>query len=344
MSTFWLRARVSRRSSGPSKPSTVHHQRLIVGEDGGAIRNRRNSRPVRVMLPLPAGRPGALRRRRDRNCCRRRQMGERMLAALERWTLQFFHFRRHVLHFVHVAIAVEHQIAAREKGRFGAHRQGPVQRLHGEVVRHQKPVKSYLTAYHIPNDFGAGGRRPLWINRLIDHMRGHRDGAGVKAAEGHEIAGAKVPPRWPSPAAASRWLSAPARPWPGICFITGSTPPSIRPSIWALPRVDHGGGIGGKGAVADHVMGARNRHVQHRQAIDIDPQAGEVMGDQAGIEIDGLAGRFGIDGMKRAEAGGRRTRMPVRRLQPGHPARLPGRSGLGRLCRRPCRAIPEPVL
>ena len=31
-----------------------------------------------------------------------------------------------------------------------------------------------------------------------------------------------------------RWLSTPARPWPGICLITGSTPPSIRP--WAASR------------------------------------------------------------------------------------------------------------
>src|SRR6266446_4961886 len=65
----------------------------------------------------------------------------------------------------------------------------PVHPLHGKVVRHQEPVKSYLTAYHIPNDFGAGGRRTLWINRLIDDVRGHGDGALVKTAKSHKVAG-----------------------------------------------------------------------------------------------------------------------------------------------------------
>ena len=35
----------------------------------------------------------------------------------------------------------------------------------------------------------------------------------------------------------SLWLSTRARPWPGMCFITGSRPPLIRPSICAPPSV-----------------------------------------------------------------------------------------------------------
>ena len=34
-----------------------------------------------------------------------------------------------------------------------------------------------------------------------------------------------------------RWLSALARPWPGTCLITGSTPPASVPSITARPSV-----------------------------------------------------------------------------------------------------------
>src|SRR5436190_3896986 len=116
-------------------------------------------------------------------------MPQRMLAALEGEAFQYFHFRGYLPHLIHIAIAVEHQVAARKLGLVGTHRQGPVERLHGKVVRHQQPLKSYLTAYHIPNDFGAGGGRTLWINRLIDNMRSHGDGALVKTAKGHKIAG-----------------------------------------------------------------------------------------------------------------------------------------------------------
>ena len=50
-----------------------------------------------------------------------RRMRQRLLAAPQGLAFQFFHFRRHFAHLFHIAIAVEHQIAARKKGLFGAH-------------------------------------------------------------------------------------------------------------------------------------------------------------------------------------------------------------------------------
>src|SRR5581483_5761361 len=35
----------------------------------------------------------------------------------------------------------------------------------------------------------------------------------------------------------SKWLSAVARPWPGTCFMTGKTPPAMKPSATAAPRL-----------------------------------------------------------------------------------------------------------
>ena len=175
----------------------LHQQRLVVGEDGGGFKFVEIFDPFRHgHAPTSEESPSNAASRASAACGSNGpgadRCAKRLLAALERLSVQCLHFRCHVAHFVHIAIAVKHQVAARELGLPGAHRKGPVERLHGKVVRHQKPVKSYLTAYHIPNDFGAGGRRTLWINRLIDNMRSHGDGALVKTAKGHKIAGRKL--------------------------------------------------------------------------------------------------------------------------------------------------------
>ena len=51
-------------------------------------------------------------------------------------------------------------------------------------------------------------------------------------------------------------------------------------------------------------------------------QTGEVMGHQAGVEIDGLAGSFGIGVMQCPETSRRRTRMPMRWFEAGDSSAL----------------------
>ena len=63
-------------------------------------------------------------------------------------------------------------------------------------------------------------------------MGGHRHGRVGKGRKGQEV----NPLQFSALALTTGrawWLSTSARPWPGMCFITGSTPPSMRPAMWA---------------------------------------------------------------------------------------------------------------
>ena len=57
--------------------------------------------------------------------------------------------------------------------------------------------------------------------------------------------------RGASTTGSSRWLSARARPWPGMCLITGSTPPVEKPSAAARRDRRDAARVGAVGAVAD---------------------------------------------------------------------------------------------
>ena len=86
------------------------------------------------------------------------------------------------------------------------------------------------------------------------------------------------------------------------------------------PQRDHDRRIGRESAVADHVMAAGNRHIEHRQAVDIDADIGQIAGDQPGVEISRFAGDFGGILVQLAEHALRRPFGPFWRLQARHPA------------------------
>ena len=78
----------------------------------------------------------------------------------------------------------------------------------------------------------------------------------------------------------SLWLSTVARPWPGMCLITGSRPPARMPSSWAPPSVATASTRIAERAVADRRRAPLDRHVEHRQAIDADPERVKVERDE----------------------------------------------------------------
>ena len=118
------------------------------------------------------------------------------------------------------------------------------------------------------------------------------------------------------------WLSAVARPWPGMCLSTGKTPPSARPSAMAPSDGRDLVRRRAIGAVADHPVGAGDRHVGERQAIDIDAERGEVGRDQPGAEPRRGKARVRIAVVERAIGRARRIGRPMRRAQALHPAAL----------------------
>ena len=136
-----------------------------------------------------------------------------------------------------------------------------------------------------------------------------------------------------------KWVSAVARPWPGMCFRTGKTPPCASPRSrpgrssrpWPAPSV---------GAVADHRIGARNRQVRQRQAVHCDAEVEQVGGDQAGTQARGLQAQAPDRG-RTAGRTPRRAVKPANAVVPAAPpGRLPGRSGPGHPHRRGNAATP----
>jgi hypothetical protein len=80
-------------------------------------------------------------------------------------------------------------------------------------------------------------------------------------------------------------------------------------------EIDHDGAIVRQRAIADHVIGAFDGHVQHRHAVDIDAELEEIVRDEARVQI----GRFlrGLRGnvVQCAETGGGGAFFPMRRFQ-----------------------------
>ena len=76
------------------------------------------------------------------------------------------------------------------------------------------------------------------------------------------------------------------------------------------------------GAVADHRIGAGNRHVGDRQAIDVDAERRKIGGDQAGAKPRRGEARVAIAVVERAIGGAGRIGRPVRRTKALNPAAL----------------------
>ena len=69
-------------------------------------------------------------------------------------------------------------------------------------------------------------------------------------------------------------------------------------------------------AVADDLVTVGRRHVQHRHAVDIDRERGQVVGQQARSEEYDVAAQQGVVGRQLPIGPARRETPPVRRPQP----------------------------
>ena len=183
MSTFWLRARVSSRSKRTFKAVHRHHQRLVVGEDRGGLRNssKISIRPAGHAAPrpkAPAARPAGLPRPADRSGRRRRpDCASACSLRLSACPSNVFTSDATSLHFVHIAIAVKHQVAAREQGRLARTDKGPSSAFmerSSDINSPSNPISPRITSRMTLGLVVAGRCGSI---ELIDNMRGHRDRA-----------------------------------------------------------------------------------------------------------------------------------------------------------------------
>ena len=151
-------------------------------------------------------------------------------------------------------------------------------------------------------------------------MGGHPHRQLGKRLKRRKIASVRALPGGFRPPAAARGCRRVARPWPGMCLSTGSTPPASSPAATAPPIAATCLGRVAIGAVADHGIGAARRHVRDRQAIDVDAERQQVAGDQAGAEPGGGEALGHVAVVDPPVGGAARINRPMRMTQPLHPS------------------------
>ena len=165
------------------------------------------------------------------------------------------------------------------------------------------------------------------VNTTCAVMPSGRAGSGMKAAK--SVSSRVL--RSVATTGSRAWLSAVARPWPGMCLTTGSTPPACSPAATAAAmRGDLVRGIA-IGAGTDHRVGAGDRNVGDRQAIHGDAERRQIAGDQPARQA-ARPRRRAPDCAGRGRHRRRRPDRPANAAVPAAaPARLPDRSGPERL-------------
>ena len=176
-----------------------------------------------------------------------------------------------------------------------------------------KPMAPRMTCSITSGDRVAGSVR---IQRGIEDMRRHRPGARHRPAPRRARNPAPVPRSPTATRGSSRWLSTSARPWPGMCLITGMQPAACSPSATARPSRATSAGSSPKAAVADDVMRAGQPQVEHRGADHVEADIGAIHARAAPHWP--APPRSG----QPVEGGGGGEFRPVRRPQPGDPAAL----------------------
>src|SRR5215471_12447491 len=162
-STFCWRASASRRSSGPSKPSTST-------TNAGSLVARSTATSASNWISS-----GFMRSPCVRSC--RGFAGERG------------HGGCHRPHLIELAVAMEDQVAARCYRRARALLDRAGQGPHGDIVAHQQTAKSQPVPNHIPDQSDRSRGRSNRIDSRVYDMGGHPKREISKGAERGKIGG-----------------------------------------------------------------------------------------------------------------------------------------------------------
>ena len=251
--------------------------------------------------------------------------------------------RRDRLHLVELAVAMKHHIAAGAQAPRGVRSasvpDSALMDTSSLINRPSKPMMPRITSPTIVA--GSGGRRDR-VDAREHNMRRHPQ---------REVWRADGTPRNRSPPSVARsaldhrqrgWLSAVARPCPGMCLSTGSTPPVEQPF--------------GDGRADRRDLGRRRRRrrgrrspgrprstgtsASGRQSTSM-PSAAEIVRDQPGAELRGRKPRGAVAVVERAVEARRADSSASAAARAAAPGRPPGRSAPGR-CGRRVRATPPP--
>ena len=324
-STFCWRASVSSRSSGPSKPSTstTSAGSSVARSAQASVSNSMSSAFMRA-IRAPTGRPPAIS---AANVAARRAEIERR-GGLPRAPSAASARRAAspascgasaatAAHLVHLAVAVEHHVAAGRERRARALGERAGQRPHRHVVAHQQPVEAdrirESLARTIVAEVVAGATGSIAVNTTCAVMPIGSFASGRNAAKSVASSVAR------SASTTGQLLVAVGRgaAVAGDVLEHRQHAALHQPCGDRAPRSPRPCRACRRRRGRRSPVGARDRHVGERQAVDVDAERRQIGGDQPRAEPRGFEARRAVAVVEPAV-----DRRPADRLgQCGGPSR-----------------------
>ena len=109
----------------------------------------------------------------------------------------------------------------------------PANAFMDDVITHQQTLEPDHAANHLFDHCRRSRRRLGGVKCAKHNMCGHRHRQVRQQAETRQNRSLPARSLGASTTGSLKWVSAVARPWPGMCLSTGKTPPSSRPSVTA---------------------------------------------------------------------------------------------------------------
>ncbi len=224
-------------------------------------------------------------------------------------------------HLGEVAAAMKRHVAAGGEHRARAVSERAAKGLHADIVAHHQAFEPDQITNHLAHYNGRDARRSPLVVAGQQHMGGHGERGVAQRLERAEIDGSElalghVDARQREMAvglgaAVARHMLDHRQ------HAAGERPIHHR----APERGDHVR-VGREGAVADDLVRSLLRHVEHRGAVHIDAEQGELLRDQPRAGEGRVLAKLGVGLIHDAIAARRRHVAPMRRTEPLHAAAL----------------------
>src|SRR5207344_63074 len=339
-STFWVRASASKRSSGPSKPSTsttsvspkaARRSPSACSQSEKSPRSSGASPMESSVAFIPSRRlfnsrdasasAGSLAHQHERligiEGLRLAKLGDGVSKPLAAVAFKRRHDAGDLAHLVERTATVKRHVAAGIDDGGGTLGHRAAERLHADIIAHHQARQSDQLTNHFAHYNGRHARRSLIIESGEQNMGGHGERRVAQCHEGPKIDRDQLLGRGID--ARQHQMAVGPRP---------AVPRNVldhRQHASGKGPLDHGAAevaddvrIEAEGAVADDVMGAGFRNIEHWRAIDVDARLAELLGNQPRPGKSRGPSAFGVIQIEVAIEPRRRHLAPMWRSQALH--------------------------
>ena len=218
-----------------------------------------------------------------------------------------------------IAVAMQGDVDAGGEKPFRFLAERPRQSLHRKVIGEQQPVEADRPADHLADDSRRDRRRPLAVEGGVDDVRGHRGGQVGVHREGDEVRCLQL--RAQGVDDGQREMGVGSRPAVAGDVLHDRQHAGVQHALGGgAAQCRDGRRVARVGTIADDVVRPLGRHVEDRQAVDVDADGEQVFAHEPGDEPDRLGPLLQVVDRGVARGGG--VAAPVRQPEPLHAAAL----------------------